>query len=107
MLGDVQVVVIAAAEALAADGALEVEVSLALASVADHVLGVVEHLAAVPALAGAHVPVPLATVTPGQAWAMARRGGPRRRRRPCCGWGRVARDGAVRRGSCGRENIVA
>ena len=87
-----QVVVVAAAEALAADGALEVEVPLALASVADHVLGVVEHLAAVPALAGAHVPVPLATVTPGQAWAMARR---------------VARDGAVRRGSCGRENIVA
>ena len=78
VLGDVQVVVVATVEALAADGALQVEVALAFAPVANHVLGVVEHLATVTALAGSLVPVSVASVTSGQPRAMVRRGGPRR-----------------------------
>ena len=73
VLGHVQVVVVAAVEALAAHRALQVEVALALAPVADHVLGVVEELAAVAAGERALVPVPVAPL--GQAWLLVVRGG--------------------------------
>ena len=93
VLQKVHVELVTAVEALPAHRASQVEVALALASVADHVVGEREHLAAVPALEAAAGQFPR-TVPQGQCrWLEGH-----------AGWGLVRHTQWQVRSHCGAEN---
>ena len=93
VLQKVHVELVTAVEALPAHRAPQVEVALALASVADHVVGEREHLAAVPALEAAAGQFPR-TVPQGQCrWLEGH-----------AGWGLVRHTQWQVRSHCGAEN---